>query len=88
MEMWKVVHQRKNGYWQEIILTTAGEGRTTRSLTEGRIDSLTRPKWDLVKNGWKWRTIRCWNRLPVTIRQVKFKHLLRNWVKINVPKRT
>lgn len=61
-----------------------------RSNASGRLTSNIKPHLDLLKESWRWRTIREWNEMPEEIRMEKrsmihFKKKLKAWITSNTP---
>lgn len=88
IELWKTVRKDDSDYWRGIL--SSGEvDRKLRSNTEWRIPHNYRPKLDIAKISWRFRSVTAWNRLPVELRsELKlsvFKSKLRNWTKVNIP---
>ena len=60
----------------------------TRLAAAGSLVHGRRPRLDLIKSSWRWRSAENWDLVPRTICEIveysKFKKQLKVWVKLNV----
>jgi hypothetical protein len=88
IHLWKTVRERRNIHFQTRIRGESDLARPRRDLMDGRLDYRDGTEMQIVRNGWRWRSVMDWNRLPENLRTEpklpNFKRKLKDWVIKNI----
>jgi hypothetical protein len=88
LHLWKTVKERRHFHFQARIRGETEMTRPRRDLKDGKLDYGERTGMQIVRSGWRWRSVMDWNELPESLRKEpnlhKFKRELKVWVLRNI----